>query len=73
MTTVYTLPGCSQCRMTAKALTSAGVDFTTVDLTTVPEKGDALREAGYMQAPIVETDTDTWTGFRPDKIAGLHH
>ena len=26
---------------------------------------------GYMQAPVVVTDNDHWSGFRPDKIATL--
>ena len=32
--TVYTLPGCVQCRATERALEDAGVTFTVVDLAT---------------------------------------
>jgi glutaredoxin-like protein NrdH len=26
---------------------------------------------GYMQAPVVVTENDHWSGFRPDKIGTL--
>ena len=26
---------------------------------------------GYLQAPVVVTDTDHWSGFRPDRIKAL--
>jgi glutaredoxin-like protein NrdH len=29
------------------------------------------RALGYLQAPVVVTDDDHWSGFRPDKIATL--
>src|SRR3954467_9680135 len=32
--TVYAKPGCVQCRATIRALKHAGLDFTTVDVTT---------------------------------------
>ncbi len=38
------------------------------------EDAEALVEAkalGYMQAPVVITDEDHWSGFRPDKIDEL--
>jgi glutaredoxin-like protein NrdH len=30
-----------------------------------------LKALGYMQAPVVVTDQDHWSGFRPDKIEEL--
>ena len=30
-----------------------------------------VKELGYLQAPVVITDEDHWSGFRPDKIAEL--
>ena len=30
-----------------------------------------LRELGHTQAPVVLTETDHWSGFRPDKISEL--
>jgi glutaredoxin-like protein NrdH len=30
-----------------------------------------VKELGYLQAPVVITDEDHWSGFRPDKISEL--
>ena len=70
-TTVYTKPGCVQCNATFKALDTAGLSYSTVDVTDDAQAIDRLRELEHMQAPVVVTDSDHWSGFRPDKIAEL--
>lgn len=69
--TVYTTPGCTQCRPTVRSLTNAGADFHTIDLTTDAEAYRYVTtELGYQSAPVVVLDDGThWTGFRPDLIA----
>jgi glutaredoxin-like protein NrdH len=69
--TVYSKPACPQCRATYRALDRAGVDYRIVDLTTDPAALDRVVALGHRQAPVVVTDTDHWSGFRPEKIAGL--
>jgi glutaredoxin-like protein NrdH len=69
--TVYSTPNCGQCRMTYKALDRAGIAYEVVDLSQDAEKLEELRQQGYLQAPIVMAGTETWTGFRPDKIKAL--
>ena len=32
---------------------------------------ERVRGLGFMQAPVVVTETDSWSGFRPDKINAL--
>lgn len=68
--TIYSLPNCMGCKMTARALEKAGVKFKIVDLTTLaPEAIEAFKADGLMQAPIVKTsEGESWSGFRPDKI-----
>lgn len=69
--TVYTKPNCVQCNATYRALESQGVDYEVVDIS---ENGEALltiKSMGYLQAPVVITDNDHWSGFRPDKISAL--
>lgn len=69
--TVYTKPSCVQCTATFRALDAKGIQYETVDLM---ENGDALvkiKELGHLQAPVVVTELDHWSGFRPDKIASL--
>lgn len=69
--TVYTKPSCVQCNATYRALDAKGLDYTTVDLSADEEALEAVKALGYMQAPVVVTPDDHWSGFRPDKIAIL--
>ncbi|WP_300345606.1 glutaredoxin-like protein NrdH [Nesterenkonia sp.] len=69
--TVYTTPGCVQCNATFRALDNAGITYTTVDVSTDAAAVEKLRKLGHTQAPVVITETDHWSGFRPDKISEL--
>ena len=68
---MYSKPLCVQCDATKRALNKAGVAYDVVDIT---EDADALakgKSLGYVQAPVVITGEDHWSGFRPDKIKAL--
>lgn len=69
--TVYTKPGCQQCTMTFRALDKAGLEYTAVDISDDTDALEHIKSLGYMQAPVVVTETDHWSGFRPDKISAL--
>lgn len=69
--TVYTKPGCVQCNATFRALDKAGADYSSTDVTQDSAALDHIKQLGHMQAPVVETSTDHWSGFRPDKISEL--
>lgn len=69
--TVYTKPSCVQCNATYRALDAKGLDYTTVDLSDDEEALEAVKALGYLQAPVVITADDHWSGFRPDKIASI--
>ena len=71
MITVYTKPACVQCNATYRALDNRGLEYNVVDLSVDPDALDVVKAMGYMQAPVVVTDDDHWSGFRPDKIAAL--
>ncbi|GAA4282813.1 redoxin NrdH [Brevibacterium daeguense] len=71
MITVYTKPACVQCNATYRALDARGIEYRSVDLTEDPNALDVVKAMGYLQAPVVVTDDDHWSGFRPDKIAAL--
>lgn len=71
MITVYTKPSCVQCNATFRALDARGVEYRTVDLSKDPGALDVVKAMGYMQAPVVVTENDHWSGFRPDKIGTL--
>ena len=69
--TVYTKPSCVQCNATYRALDKKGIEYTVIDVTEDSQALEHVRALGYMQAPVVETESDHWSGFRPDKIATL--
>ena len=66
--TVYTKPACVQCTATKKALDRAGLDYELVDISLDDEARDYVLALGYLQAPVVVTESDHWAGFRPERI-----
>ena len=69
--TVYSKSSCVQCTATYRALDSKGIDYKIVDLSEDDDVLDAVKALGYLQAPVVVTGSDHWSGFRPDKIAQI--
>jgi len=68
---VYTKPSCVQCTATYRALDNKGIEYEVHDVSIDEAALDHVKSLGYLQAPVVVTDDDHWSGFRPDKIAGL--
>jgi len=66
--TVYTKPACVQCNATYRALDKKGIVYKSVDISQDASALEKVRALGYMQAPVVITADDHWSGFRPDKI-----
>lgn len=71
MVKVYTKPSCVQCNATYRALDSKGIEYEVIDLTNDDQALERVKALGYLQAPVVVTDSDHWSGFRPDKIDEL--
>jgi glutaredoxin-like protein NrdH len=69
--TVYTKPACVQCTATYKALDKQGITYDTVDISLNTEARDYVMALGYLQAPVVVTEKEHWSGFRPDRIKAL--
>ncbi len=70
--TIYTRNDCVQCHATKRAMESRGFAFELINLDQHPEAADDLREKGYRQLPVVVTEQESWSGFRPDMINRLH-
>lgn len=68
---MHSTPSCQQCRATYRALDGKGIEYQIVDLIDRPDLVETFKAEGLAQAPVVVTDTDRWSGFRPDKIATL--
>ena len=69
--TVYTKPSCVQCNATYRALDAKGIEDEILDVSQDEAALEQVKALGYMQAPVVITDEDHWSGFRPDKIDEL--
>lgn len=72
--TVYWGEGCQPCKATKWWLEKKGIEYEAIQVT--PENKDEL---GIMSVPVVKITEgkesggrilDTWTGFRPDRLAG---
>ncbi|MBU5379673.1 MAG: redoxin NrdH [Pantoea sp.] len=68
---IYTKDNCVQCNATKQAMDRHGIAYQLINLDAQPEAADSLKALGYRQVPVVMADNDHWSGFRPDKIAGL--
>jgi glutaredoxin-like protein NrdH len=69
--TVYSKPACVQCNSTYRKLDKHGVVYNTVDVSKDAEAFDFVQSLGYAQVPVVVTDDDHWSGFKPDMIEAL--
>lgn len=69
---LYSKNDCIQCRMTKRNLDSLGIEYQEINLDESPQfREHVTKDLGFMAAPVVVTDTDAWSGFRPDKIMAL--
>lgn len=71
MVTLYTKPGCVQCKATYRYLDKKGIAYQSVDVSVDNEALDKIVSMGYQQAPVVIAGDVHWSGFRPDMIEGL--
>ena len=74
--TVYTNPSCMACDATKKYLSERHTKFETVDLSTDELALAAVKDLGYLQAPVVfvryPNGSETHrSGFTPSKLAGF--
>ncbi|HIY66635.1 MAG TPA: glutaredoxin-like protein NrdH [Candidatus Agrococcus pullicola] len=68
---VYSKPACVQCTATYRALDAQGIDYEIFDVTADDKALATVKDLGYMQAPVVVSGEDHWSGFRPDKISEI--
>lgn len=71
MVTVYSNPNCVQCEQTKRYLTSKNVEFVAKLISESPEVSVLIEEKGYKAAPVVVTGSDSWSGFRLEKLKAL--
>ena len=66
--TVYSNPNCVQCEMTKKQFDKAGVSYESKMIQDSPEVLALIEEKGYKAAPVVVTESGSWSGFQPTHI-----
>lgn len=68
MTVVYTKNGCVGCTATIRKLDEKGIQYKVKNVDTDEQARDKIMALGFMQMPVVITDTDSWFGYDPTKI-----
>lgn len=68
---IYSKPACVQCTATYRALDQRGISYSVVDISKDEQALSMVRSMGYLQVPVIVTENDHWSGFRPDKINTL--
>lgn len=71
--TLWRKPGCVQCDQTEREFHKRGIVYQVKRLDRSPKAVERFLEMGLMSAPIVETDTKRWSGFRLEKIKSLEY
>lgn len=69
--TLYSKPQCVQCDATKRALNKASIGYEIVDISEDAEALAHVKSLGFVKAPVVVTEDDSWSGFQPDKIKEL--
>lgn len=69
--TIWTKTYCVQCDMTKKQFDKLGIQYEEQSLEDNPLVLEGFKAQGLLAAPIVTTDTKSWSGFRLDKIQSL--
>jgi len=70
MITVNGTEDCVQCKRATALLDREHVPYEYIDLAREENQSKlaALRAAGFRQMPVIETPTERFTGFDPDRI-----
>lgn len=68
---LYSKKYCPQCSATKRKLDELGLEYHVINLEEHPAVLEDLRAQGFQQAPVVITEDDSWSGYRPDKLAAL--
>jgi glutaredoxin-like protein NrdH len=68
---VYSKPGCPPCWATKRKFDKLGLEYREVDTSKDEAARDMLKDAGFMESPVIITSTGAWSGFDPDQITAL--
>ena len=67
--TIYTKPGCMQCKLSKRRMDAKGVKYNAIDVSEHPEFIEQLKTFGYQSLPVTKVgESLMWQGFRPNMI-----
>lgn len=75
--TLYTLPGCFDCKAAGQSMDRKDIPFGLINVKSLPSSAEFIQGLGYRGVPVTVvrdeegTVIDHWHGLRPDKILGL--
>ena len=69
--TVYSKDKCVQCNTVYRALNKQGVEYEVVNIQEDEQAREYVMSKGHLQAPIVESKLDMFSGYRPDRIKAM--
>ena len=62
---------CVQCKMTKRFLDTNHVEYREINLDEQPEYIEHVKNLGFNAAPVIQTATDAFSGFQPNKLKQL--
>ncbi len=68
MITVYSKNNCVQCKMTKRFLEEHQIEFKEINLDEQPEFIQHVKELGFSAAPVIETASESFSGFQLSKL-----
>ncbi|MBY5035584.1 glutaredoxin-like protein NrdH [Streptococcus gallolyticus] len=71
MVTVYSKNNCVQCKMTKRFLDEKNIEYKEINLDEKPEFIQHVKDLGFSAAPVVEIETESFSGFQPSKLKNL--
>ena len=60
-----------QCKMTKRFLDSNHVEYREINLDEQPEYIAHVKNLGFSAAPVIQTPTESFAGFQPNKLKNL--
>ncbi|MCK4571208.1 glutaredoxin family protein [Candidatus Bipolaricaulota bacterium] len=74
--TVYSAPTCSWCQIAKEHLTTSGISFEDVDVSTDQQRArEMVEKSGQMGVPVIDIDGEIIVGFdraRIDSLLEIH-
>lgn len=68
---VYSRDNCQACVATKAKLNHLGIEFSEVNVQHDIEMAQALVDEGWRSMPVVKTENESWSGYKPELIDRL--